>query len=618
MNSSQTDEASQIAFLADKPFVNCHTHIFTGEHVPPFLARSYLPFPFYVLFPVNLIVAFFRFYFRFSSIIYGSFIKRLVRVRTIIAQILIWLGLVATAAGYWLTALVIVYANHLIAYTSPKLQLSGIVSLQTWMENFHIYIYFSRLWMELLVVLLSCLAFPSVRNMFIAVARISWKFVASLPGKNTIELINRYLTIGRYAFHKRQRESLAQLARQYPKHTRIVVLPMDMEFMSAGNPRKRYRDQMQELAELKESKPCKDILLPFIFIDPRRCVPLDEEKNSKPGDKIFFSYKWDGSKIVLGDCFINDFINEHKFIGFKIYPALGYYPFDPVLLPLWKYAEENDIPILSHCIRGTIFYRGAKKWSWNKHPVFEQSMARNEGDEGQAAFALLDLPQMKNVDFSYNFTHPMNFLCLLEESLLRKLIHAEVKKDPNSDLKNIFGYSDETTPLLRHLRNLKICLAHFGGDDEWKKYYERDRYFLSNELMQDPVKGLDFFTNKSTGEPRRGKPEQIWKYVDWYTIICSMILQYPNVYADISYILHDTQAIQPLLKQTLENKGLRPKVLYGTDFFVVRNHKSDKNMLAEYEEGLSHSDFTVIAKKNPRTFLYNKIHGALFKEEQEN
>jgi hypothetical protein len=81
--------------------------------------------------------------------------------------------------------------------------------------------------------------------------------------------------------------------------------------------------------------------------------------------------------------------------------------------------------------------------------------------------------------------------------------------------------------------------------------------------------------------------------------------------------LHDVQAIQPLLKRTLENNGLRSKVLYGTDFFVVRNHKSDKNMLTEYEEGLSHADFTVIAKINPRKFLYNKIHGELFKEEEE-
>ena len=86
-----------------------------------------------------------------------------------------------------------------------------------------------------------------------------------------------------------------------------------------------------------------------------------------------------------------------------------------------------------------------------------------------------------------------------------------------------------------------------------------------------------------------------------------MMLQYPNVYADISYILHSNLEIQPLLKQTLQNPGLRMKVLYGTDFFVVRNHKSDKNMLADMMGGLSEEDFDQIARDNPEVFLKNKI-----------
>ena len=240
-----------------------------------------------------------------------------------------------------------------------------------------------------------------------------------------------------------------------------------------------------------------------------------------------------------------------------------------------------------------------------------QAMEVTDEKTGAFATAPLDLPQMKNVDFSYNFTHPMNFLCLLEEPLLRKLVGTELEKNPMSDLKEIFGYLNAETALERDLRNLKICLAHFGGNDEWAKYFDKDRSHLSNELIQDPQRGLDFFTNKGGTFHRPGKPEQIWKFVDRYTIICSMMLQYPNVYADISYILHNSQAIQPLLKQTLENPGLRSKVLYGTDFFVVRNHKSDKNMLTEYVEGLSASDFSVIAKINPRRFLFNSLHSMI-------
>ena len=80
------------------------------------------------------------------------------------------------------------------------------------------------------------------------------------------------------------------------------------------------------------------------------------------------------------------------------------------------------------------------------------------------------------------------------------------------------------------------------------------------------------------------------------------MLQYKNVYADISYILHD-EVILPLLKQTLSNDGLKPKVLYGSDFYVVRNHKSDKAILADMRAGLTENEFDQIARYNPKTYL---------------
>src|SRR5687768_16043276 len=46
--------------VREKPIINCHTHIFTGDHVPPFLARTFLPWPIYYLLPVGPIVWCFR------------------------------------------------------------------------------------------------------------------------------------------------------------------------------------------------------------------------------------------------------------------------------------------------------------------------------------------------------------------------------------------------------------------------------------------------------------------------------------------------------------------------------------------------------------------------------
>ncbi|HRG93896.1 MAG TPA: hypothetical protein PLZ10_13160, partial [Chitinophagaceae bacterium] len=45
------------------PIINCHTHIFTGDHVPPWLAKTFLPWPIYFLLPLSGIVRLFRWYY---------------------------------------------------------------------------------------------------------------------------------------------------------------------------------------------------------------------------------------------------------------------------------------------------------------------------------------------------------------------------------------------------------------------------------------------------------------------------------------------------------------------------------------------------------------------------
>jgi hypothetical protein len=80
------------------------------------------------------------------------------------------------------------------------------------------------------------------------------------------------------------------------------------------------------------------------------------------------------------------------------------------------------------------------------------------------------------------------------------------------------------------------------------------------------------------------------------------MVQYDNLYADISYILHQ-QYIYPLLKESISSPYLKTKVLFGSDFYVVRNHKSEKEMLSQLVAGLSPAQFDQIARINPLTFL---------------
>lgn len=239
-----------------------------------------------------------------------------------------------------------------------------------------------------------------------------------------------------------------------------------------------------------------------------------------------------------------------------------------------------------------MFYRGKKKREWDEHPVFEEVAAKGE-------YEPLLLPELKNEEFQANFIHPMNYLCLLAEPLLRRL----VGKARDNRIRELFGYNGPGIPLSRDLSRLKLCIAHFGGEDQWKRYLQLDRYTYSLQLIRNPGQGIDFLYNQQ-GAFSPGKLEQVWKFGDWYSIICSMMLQYENVYSDISFILYNEEILS-LLKQTLhpDNVKLRRRVLYGTDFYIGRSQTSHKKLVAEIMAKLGQEEFDLIARENPRKFL---------------
>ncbi len=582
---------------AKQPIINCHTHIFTGDHVPPHLAKTFVPWPFYYLFPVSAFVKLFRWWFEKPYTI--QFKPWYKRIKEIYYKIIIVtkryriLGILSFILGVWLFLHSIFFINDwLKSFGNPtKAVQEHSSAIRSWMDEKGLLWLPDNGFVKFLLLLFFLLFFRSGRNLFLFVLKKTWSFLGVLPGPKTKELAGRYLNIGRFAFYDQQARVFGRLKNQYPTGTGFVILPMDMEFMDAGKLEagSRYRDQMAELKAIKQKDEYKDLFFPFVFVEPRRIIAEG---------KLQFDYAVSNGAIELKDCFIKEYIKDAKFNGFKIYPALGYYPFDEELLPLWKYAADNQIPILTHCIRGTIFYRGTKDTDWDTHPVFKQA-------DGNSEYVELKLLETENKDFCNNFTHPLNYLCLLEETLLRQL----VGKAKDQRVRDMFGYTNETTPMTSDLHHLKLCFGHFGGDDEWNRYFEFDRENYAVQLVRNPTKGINFLTDEKS-QPKPGKLEHIWKYVDWYSIICSIILQYPNVYADLSYILH-SQGIQPLLKQTLSNGVLKKRVLFGTDFYVVRNHKSEKNMLANMIDDLTEDEFDQIARTNPREFLYTTLHGAV-------
>ncbi|MBL7732017.1 MAG: hypothetical protein JNM88_12625 [Chitinophagaceae bacterium] len=602
------------------PIINCHTHIFTGDSVPPYLAKSIVISPFYKIFNFQLIFWFFRKRLskKAEEVFDGTqnlkarsaFEKEKKYKKQFFRQAVMFL------LSIYLFAWVIDILLHWFFKmpSSPK----WLVSLLTNSDQvLHmIYLPVKNGFLQFLVLVAVFYFFKPSRRLILTLLKKGSSLVGSIPTKEIKELYERYMTIGRFAFHKRQRRTLEDLEKQYPGNTEFVILPMDMTYMDAGTPPVTYAQQMEELAAIRAKK--KNIH-PFVFADPRRMKE----------DPSYFSYEVKDGRIELNDCFVKKYIDGHiaknekgeevgfaRFSGFKIYPALGYFPFDPLLLPLWKYAQQENLPIMTHCVRGPIHYRGKKDEAWDYHPIFRELIKKIEPEDRKdtpADYTKLLLAQKKNTEFTANFTHPMNYVCLLKKEFLAHAVQiawSEADAGTKTKLKALFdftpGENDKDPVVNSGLDELKLCFGHYGGDDEWQRYFEKDRFRHSSQLVSRPDTGINFLhkvNNKKPPEPSLGKPEQLWKFTDWYSIISSLMLQHDNVYADISYILHADAKILPLLKQTLHNDKLRSKVLYGTDFFVVRNHKTDKNMLADMMGGLSEEDFDQIARCNPRKFL---------------
>lgn len=569
------------------PIVNCHTHIFTGDHVPPYLAKTFVPGPVAWLLSLSAIVKIFQLYYR--SVYRWRYRTRYKRASFLLYKVKMFvyrnyiLNLIYFLLGVWVTIQAFFIVTDLIDQSQSLWQ--PLQNFRDWLIDSGVYLDQISPTKKILIWLVLWLFFPSSRNLVFFVLKRLFSILRVLPGKQTKELYDRYLSIGRFAFYESQTDVFSKLRSQYPEGSRFVVLPMDMEFMEAGKVRESYLDQLEKLAKIKANADYKNLIYPFIAIDPRRMT-----------DETFFDYTIDNGQVQLKPCIVKAYIEDKKFAGFKIYPALGYYPFDERLLILWKYAAQKQIPIMTHCIRGTIFYRGDKLKIWDSHPIFE--MYEKKKEEAGIPQDPLPLQEVKNSDFSVNFTHPLNYLCLLDRNQFRKVI-----SKADAKIQEAFGYQNENPDSFSDLSSLKICFAHFGGDDEWRKFFEKDRYVFSNQVISNPDRGIDFFTNEA-GDSKLGKIENLWKYCDWYSIICSIMLQYDNVYSDISYISHDNN-IHSLLKQTLqpERDKLRRRVLFGTDFYVVRNHKSEKQILADTIGGLSEEEFDLIARSNPLEFL---------------
>lgn len=333
----------------------------------------------------------------------------------------------------------------------------------------------------------------------VRIMRIEWlrKILLWLVGRvllrmnrDGVRLAGRFLARGAF---ESQEKIFEFVQRQYPVDpaaTRFIVLPLDFDqFTSFGKPIRDYETQLKDLAQLRDKHPTA--VIPFCAVDPFR------------------------------DNVVEDFMRWHrdyKIKGLKIYPIHGFSPAHPTLLEIYKYCQDNKLPVITHCSPG-----GLKKPR---------------------------IPTKKAIEFA----HPRNYADILTE-----------------------------------FPRLNICLAHFGGAQEWERH----------------IKGE---------APRSGDD------ATWLSVILDMIRatkrdsaekKYPNLFTDISYTMFvEMPHYRPFnyfnfLNVLLENKDVREHVLFGTDYYMVEREKvSEKEVSIGLRAHLGEALYFQIAYHNPKRFLY--------------
>ena len=138
---------------------------------------------------------------------------------------------------------------------------------------------------------------------------------------------------------------------------------------------------------------------------------------------------------------------------------------------------------------------------------------------------------------------------------------------------------DAYLTVLRAFPRMRLCLAHFGGQRDWRAY----------------TRGVAPFGD-----------------ANWQVRIRRMLADretYPNLWTDISYTLFHFDEYIPFLRMFLtredeETARLRERVLFGSDFYMTRQEElSEREVCFRLRNALGEEIFRQIAEENPVRWL---------------
>ncbi|WP_310618581.1 amidohydrolase family protein [Flexibacterium corallicola] len=144
---------------------------------------------------------------------------------------------------------------------------------------------------------------------------------------------------------------------------------------------------------------------------------------------------------------------------------------------------------------------------------------------------------------------------------------------------------DHFIPVLRKHPNLRLCLAHMGGQTDWQRYFQ-----APSSRRPAPLDA----------------PAHERAHMNWLSKIMQMIesQQFPNLYTDISYTVFYIRQNMPSLKIFLLNDVLRSKTLFGSDFYMSERETFEERYLSmKLRSELGEKTYRQIACQNPLDYL---------------
>jgi predicted TIM-barrel fold metal-dependent hydrolase len=252
---------------------------------------------------------------------------------------------------------------------------------------------------------------------------------------------------------------------------------------------------------------------------------MREARNAHP-DRLLPFVALDPNNPDMELLFEKAFSDEYAFFGVKIYPVLGYLPSHPRLMDVFEQCERLGIPVTTHC----------------------------GGHSTRAVGSVFDLPFRR-----YDATgQPVDDV-------------QTQSFDNENDKGRFFNDPAHWKPVLEHFPNLRLNLAHFGGDEEWIRF-------------------------------AASKPDtRVHRIVD-------LMEHYPNVYADVSFLLHLVEKphlgfLHAFEELAREKELVSCRTLYGSDYYMVLIHEKlplvEQNFLIRLDDALTEK----LTQTNPRRFL---------------